>query len=217
MKESDLFKPVKKLLEDRDYVVKGEIEDIDVFAMKDDYVIGVELKKSISLKLISQATERQQACGKVYIAVPEEAKRRHMKNNPFFMELLKRLDLGLITVEGGKAFVVIESYGFDNRNTRSAKRKKKKALKEFRLRKTYKTKGGTKEKRLTHYREKVIAVALTLKAHVEASPKELREISGIYDTARILQKNYYGWFERVKHGVYRLTEKGCQELQEYIK
>ncbi len=217
MKESELYQPVKMLLEDRGYVVKGEIKDIDVFALKENYVIGVELKKIISLKLISQAIERQRICDKVYIAVPEEAKRRHLKHNPFFMELLKRLDLGLITVEAGKAFVVIESYGFDNRNTRSAKRKKKKALKEFRLRKTYKTVGGTKEKHLTHYREKVIAVALTLKANVEASPKELKTISGIHDAPRILQKNYYGWFKRVRRGVYRLTEKGCQELQRYTK
>lgn len=217
MRETNLYEPVRKLLESRGYVVKGEIRDIDVFALKEDDTIGVELKQSISLKLVSQAVERQRPCDKVYLAVPDEAIRRHVKNNPFFHQLLKRLDLGLIAVEGDQAFVVLETDHFDNRNNRSAKKKKKKVLKEFRLRKTYKTRGGTNQKRMTHYREKVIAVALTLKARIEASPKQLKAISGIHDAGRILQKNYYGWFERVRRGLYRLSDKGKDEIEHYTE
>jgi hypothetical protein len=34
-------------------------------------------------------------------------------------------------------------------------------------------------------------------------------------TTTILQANYYGWFKRVRRGVYTLTKKGEQDLEKF--
>ena len=54
MKETNLYQPVKSYLEDSGFVVKAEINQADIVAVKGDYIIIVELKLSISLKLIYQ-------------------------------------------------------------------------------------------------------------------------------------------------------------------
>ena len=45
--------------------------------------------------------------------------------------------------------------------------------------------------------------------------KALREATGCDRAGRILQDNYYGWFERVRRGVYRLTPAGEEALVQY--
>jgi len=43
---------------------------------------------------------------------------------------------------------------------------------------------------------------------------DIRAIAGT-KTASILQKDYYGWFERVKMGHYQLSYKGQEAAQVY--
>lgn len=78
-------------------------------------------------------------------------------------------------------------------------------------------KGGSKGKKLvTAYREASILIATSLQQYGPLSTKELRELgSDNKKTTSILNQNYYGWFERVKKGVYKLTEKGLEDLQQY--
>ena len=38
--------------------------------------------------------------------------------------------------------------------------------------------------------------------------RELRAGSGVFDAAPILQRNVYGWFDRVGRGTYGLTGAG---------
>ena len=58
MAETDLYRPVKQFLEAQGYVVKGEIGQCDVVAVRgDEGPVVVELKERLSLSLILQAVE----------------------------------------------------------------------------------------------------------------------------------------------------------------
>ena len=71
IQESDLYPPVKALLEGQGYEVKGEIGAADVVACRDaEEVVVVELKTGFSLSLFHQAIERQAVTDAVYVAVP---------------------------------------------------------------------------------------------------------------------------------------------------
>ena len=60
MKETDLYPPVKRYLEDQGYTVKGEIDDCDVVAVRSgDTPVVVELKLTLNLNVILQAVARQ--------------------------------------------------------------------------------------------------------------------------------------------------------------
>ena len=59
MKETDLYQPIKNYLQSQGFVVKGEIQDCDVVAVKDDLVLIVELKTSLNLTLLLQAIDRK--------------------------------------------------------------------------------------------------------------------------------------------------------------
>lgn len=111
-RESDLYAPVKQLLERLGFDVKGEIGKADIVALRPadgnavtqdetgnikDLVI-VELKTGFSLTLFHQAIERQSMTDHVYVAVPRgrgRAFQKSLKNN---ISLCSRLGLGLITV-----------------------------------------------------------------------------------------------------------------------
>jgi hypothetical protein len=66
MLETDLYQPVKSFFESQGYIVKAEINDIDILAIKEDITIAIELKVKISLKLIYQVIERQKLVDNVF-------------------------------------------------------------------------------------------------------------------------------------------------------
>mgnify|MGYP001013572129 FL=1 len=56
VRETDLYLPVKRLLEGQGYTVKGEVGAADIVAMRDgDDPVIVELKAGFSLSLFHQA------------------------------------------------------------------------------------------------------------------------------------------------------------------
>jgi hypothetical protein len=213
MKETDLFIPVKKLFLSQGFDVKAEVKDIDVIAYKKELMIGIELKTKISLKLIYQAIDRQKVLDQVYIAIPKNALYQSKSLYRNFTHLLKRLEVGLIVVDGENAEVMIETVPFDRNLSRSRYKKRKSQIdKEARLRKNHKNVGGTKGKKITRYKELVIDIGSYLLEHEKASPKDIKNNLNIEKTASILQKNYDGYFERVDRGIYQLTEKGKKEI-----
>ncbi len=213
MKETELYAPVKKLFLSQGFDVKGEVKDIDVIAYHQDLMIGVELKTKVSLKLIYQAIDRQKVLDQVYIAIPKDAIYQSKSLYRNFTHLLKRLEIGLIIVNGDSAEVIIEAVPFDRNLSRSRYKKRKTMLdKELRLRKNNKNIGGTNGKKITRYKEQVIDIGNYLISNTKASPKEIKEKTGIEKTASILQKNYDGYFERVERGIYQLTEKGKKDI-----
>src|SRR3974390_510056 len=75
--EVQLYQPVKRFLERQGYVVKGEVNDCDLVAVKDDGApLVVELKLAFNLALVLQGVRRLQLSDLVYLAVPASAGRR---------------------------------------------------------------------------------------------------------------------------------------------
>ena len=211
MKETELYTPVKQYLESIGFSVKGEIGAVDVFAMKGEQSIAVELKNQISLKLIYQAIERQKVCDDVYIAIPKKAMKSHQSNYRSFMLLLRRLSIGLMLINGEQVTILLDPSDYNL--TASKNRNKKKQLRlinEFNNRKNDLNVGGTRGQKLTAYREKAIKIAQTLKLGT-LPLKTIKQMTGVEETSSILQKNYYGWFFRVERGQYALTDKGLND------
>ena len=79
IRETELYEPVKALLEGQGYVVKGEVGDADIVAVRDgDDPVIVELKTGFSLALYHQGIARQALSDDVYLAVPR-GKGRQLK------------------------------------------------------------------------------------------------------------------------------------------
>lgn len=216
MKETDLYEPIKQFLESLGYTVKGEIGAIDIFAMKNEQSMAIELKTQITLKLIYQAVERQKIADDVYIAIPKTALKSHRNNYRSFILLLRRLGLGLMIVQNDFVHIICDPADYDLEL--SKKRNKNKHIqltKEFKNRNNDLNIGGSRGKRFTVYREKAILIAKALNEVEVMSPKQIKEKTLVLETTSILQKNYYGWFSRIDRGQYTLTGKGKEEVQTY--
>lgn len=206
MKETELYAPVKTLLNDMGYYVKAEIKSLDMVGVKPDHTVAVELKTTVTLKLIYQAIDRQKLVDEVYVAIPKTAMQSHREHFDSFELLLKRLGIGLIIVFDGYAEIKLEPKTLDlmksnQRNTR----KKKTLMNEFHERINHVNVGGTKGKILTLYREKALLIAHALLTHPGLSLSELKHYTQIENTSSILQKNVEGWFvklDRAKYGIH---------------
>ena len=125
--ESDLYAPVKALLEGQGYVVKGEVRGCDVVAVRgDEPPVIVELKRVFGLSLVLQGVDRLALSDRVYLAVGQWPKQ--MKN---VKKLCRRLGLGLLVVARERADVVLDPMPY---KPRSNKRKAGRLLGEHRRR-----------------------------------------------------------------------------------
>ena len=117
--ESDLYAPVKALLEGQGYVVKGEVRGCDVVGVRGvEPPVVVELKRAFGLGLVLQGVDRLALTDLVYLAVGAWPKQ--MKN---VRKLCRRLGLGFIVVAGTKADVVLDPAPYKPRpNKRKAGR-----------------------------------------------------------------------------------------------
>lgn len=208
MLETDLSAPVKSYLEGHGYQVNCEVKNCDIVATKDDDVIVVELKTSINLTLIVQATNRQTLSDSVYVAVPAPNKKsRHWRG---VITVLKRLELGLLLVETNPMGMTV-SKQFDPMPYQGKKnsRRRRALLTEVAERSgDYNIGGSTKTMLMTAYRENAILIAYCLSQLGPTSPKQLRQHGTGEKTTGILSNNHYDWFQRVEKGVYKLTDKG---------
>lgn len=103
MKESDLYKPIKKLLESKGYEVYAEVEPhavgnwgarADIVATNYPAVTIVEMKTSLSLDLVEQAYSWLPHAHYIYIAIPK----RNKAIPSFMLNMLKRYGIGVIEV-----------------------------------------------------------------------------------------------------------------------
>lgn len=220
--EEDLYKPVKDFFQGIGYKVNGEVKYCDITAVKDEQLIIIELKKSLSVALLSQAVNRQRTADLVYMAIPKP--KRFMLNSKWrdIIHLLRRLELGLIFVafKKGKSIVEVvqEPEPFDRtRSLNRNKGKRKLLMKEIEGRHVDLNKGGSRGKKLvTAYRENSIFIACCLELYGPLSPKKLREMgSDAKKTLNILSDNHYGWFQRLSRGLYGITDAGMEALQQY--
>jgi len=218
--EKDLYTPVKEYFENNGYVVKSEVKSCDVVAIQGKDIVITELKLSLNLDVILQAVQRQRMTEKVFIAVPIP-KKYNSKRFKNICDLLKRLEIGLILVYLKKSVsyvrVELECKNFiSNIITTYGKRKRKKLEEEFHLRHGDNNTGGvTREKLITAYRESSLHIAGLIKIHGPLSAKELKTLGADQKAYKIIYNNHYGWFERENKGIYKLTEIGMKELEEY--
>jgi hypothetical protein len=219
--EVDLYKPIQTYLVRKDYQVYGEVKDCDIAAVKGDELVVVELKLTLNVDLLIQATKRQRLTDIVYIAIPKPKYSLRSKRWTDICHLARRLELGLIVVsfsgKRSKADIILHPTPFDRRKSMQQNKRKRAALMtEINGRSAdFNVGGSNRTKIMTAYKENCIQIACYLEQLGPLSPKALVQMETGSKTSSILTKNYYGWFERIKRGVYVISEKGKQELKEY--
>lgn len=203
--ETELYGPVKALLEAQGYDVKGEIVGCDVVGVRgDEPPVIVELKRAFGLELVLQGIDRLALTDNVYLAVGAWPRR-----TDDIRRLCRRIGVGLIVVEHGRAVPVLDPLPYQPRKNR---RRTTRLLVEHHRRVGDPTSGGSVRRPImTAYRQEALRCA----ARLEDGPATLREIRTAGDVPRagpILQTNVYGWFERVGRGVYVLSPRGRAAL-----
>ncbi len=219
--ESDLYEPIRKYFSKLGYAVYGEVKNCDVTAIKEDELIIIELKKNLTVDLLVQAANRKRMTELVYIAIPKPKYNLRSKKWRDICHLIRRLEIGLILISLQKTRTNVEialsPAPFDSLKTlKLNKKKREQIIREVEGRNgDYNVGGSNKTKIMTAYKESCIQIAFLLGKLGELSPKELRSMGTGDKTASILNKNYYGWFSKVRHGVYTLNEKGKQDIQNF--
>jgi hypothetical protein len=208
--ESDLYAPVKALLEGQGYVVKGEVRGCDVVAVRaGEPPVIVELKRVFGLGLVLQGVDRLAVSDRVYLAVGQWPKQ--MKN---VRKLCRRLGLGLLVVAAERADVVLDPAPYQPRLN---KRKAGRLLGEHARRVGDPNRGGstTRVPMMTAYRQEALRCAALLADNGPMKVAALRAAADVPRAASILRSDYYGWFERVERGVYAITPAGRRGLGQF--
>ena len=213
-KETDLYAPIRAFLEEEGYQVQAEVKNCDIAAVKDGQLVIVELKKSFNLKLVYQGLERQSLTEQVFVAIPRPKKGAREKSWKDMLKLLKRLELGLLTVALDSPLQTVDVVLEPSDSIAWKNRKKREKLQaELENRQVDGNVGGmTRRKIMTAFREKSIRLACLLEKEGQVSLASLRE-RGMEDFVGILSRNYDKWFKRVGKGVYALSEKGMEALE----
>ncbi len=211
MKETELYAPVKRLLESRGFQVKAEVHACDVMAVRgNEPPIIVELKTGLTLQLIYQAIDRMALVEHVYVAiarpkraVPSEA-----------VKLCKRLGLGLMIVsKSGSVDILAEPVPY---TPRSNKNRKTALLKEFHKRKGDPNIGGsTKTKLMTAYKQDALRCLTYLNTNGPTKISDLRKNTKVDRAATILRSDYYGWFAKQSRGIYGLSKIGTKAILDF--
>lgn len=216
--EVDLYEPIAQYFTGQDYVVHGEVKDCDMTAHKEDELIIIELKKSLTVELLIQAAKRQRLTELVYIAIPKPTYRLSSQKWRNICYLMRRLELGLIIVtfrgDESQMEIVFEPKSFDRvKSMKRSKKKRDQLLAELDGRHAnYNVGGSTQTKIMTAYKENCIHIACCLARFGASSPKSLRQLGTGQKTQSVLSKNYYGWFTRIERGIYDINERGLREL-----
>jgi len=219
-----LYGPVKRFLERCGYEVKGEVRGCDLVARRgDEPAVIVELKLRFTLALVLQGIDRLRLSERVYLAVPRPSRgergarraRGVMPDAPPIRRLCRRLGLGLILVGRGTVAIVEEPVPY---RPRPAAKRAARLIAEFDRRIGDMNVGGRNRAPIvTAYRQDALRVAGALGVSGPMRVAELRALTGVADTARILQRDVYGWFARVSRGTYALSDRGFAALGQFAE
>ncbi len=205
-REVDLYSPVKALLEGQGYEVKGEVRGCDVVGVRAGAPpVIVELKLAFGLDLVLQGVDRLAMTDAVYVAVATWPRRQ-----VGVRRLLRRLGLGLIVIADGRADVVLDPVPYRPRRDR---RRATRLLGEHQRRVGDPTRGGSvRAPIMTAYRQQALR-CLALLAEGPLTLRAMRAAADVPDASSILQRDVYGWFERVARGTYILSPRGREALE----
>jgi hypothetical protein len=208
--ESDLYRPVKALLEQQGYSVKGEVLGCDVVAVRGkEPPVVVELKRTFGIGLVLQGVNRLAISDTIYLAVGTWPKKmRDVK------KLCRRLGFGLMVVAAERVDVLLDPGPY-----KPAKNKRRigRLLGEHARRVGDPNLGGssTKVPLMTAYRQQALRCASLLATNGPMKVAMLKEQADAPKAASILSSDHYGWFERVERGIYGLTPKGRAGLVQH--
>lgn len=214
--ETALYAPVKQFLEAQGYEVRGEVRGCDLVAVRGEDLVAVELKPSMNLTLVLQGLERLKVTGTVYLAIQAPSRGRPSRWHEV-QQLCHRLGLGLMTVRfttrGPRVEVICDPGPYVPRRAIGQRRL---LLGEFQQRSAdHNTGGSSRRPIVTAYREEALCLAGLLRREGPSTVKYLRETAGSPKAANILGEDFYGWFSRVRRGVYQLTPQGAEALELY--
>lgn len=227
VKETDLHAPVAGWLTEKGCEVQAEINDIDVLGVfieeSETLTIGVELKKTLNLEVIAQAVQRQKVCDVVYIAVVKQKGLLRKTRFKRSVEVLKRLNIGLLLIDFSANEISLDTYISPDYPAETRKYKKptpklkKKLLKEFNQRELSVNVGGsTRKKQMTAYKETCYEIAKQIATLGIAAPKDIINVAlTSSQKSQVLTRNYYGWFEKIARGQYKLTPEGYLALEAF--
>ncbi len=232
-KETELYAPVKSWLEGLGYEVKAEVAAADVVAVRrrlaggegrsegcypsrspeyfhqdeEQEPIIVELKLGFSLTLLQQAVARQAMSDAVYVAVPRWQGRAGWRAFKANTGLCKRLRLGVLSVRQNDGFVQVHA---DPTPFRPQKSKARRAalLSEFSRREGDPNEGGTRGKLVTAYRQDAEKLVAYLAENGPSKGAVIARATGVARATRMMADNHYGWFFRLKKGIYGLSGAG---------
>ena len=214
--ETDLYGPIKGFLEGQGYAVKGEIGRCDVVAMRgDEAPVIIEMKLRFSLELVFQAVERLAMSDRVYVAIEHGRNSLWTRRRKQILKLCRSLGIGLLTVHIERQLVEprLDPGPYHRRPDIKGRRR---LLLEFARRAGDPTSGGSSGRPvMTAYRQDALRCARELQRHGPQKLADLRLASGVERAASILQRDVYGWFDRVERGVYRLAPEGEQALSTF--
>jgi hypothetical protein len=207
--ETTLYQPVKAFIEAAGYEVKGEIGGCDLVGLSPGdppVVVICELKLSFNLELILQAVDRASICDEVWIAARVSATGRGREADKRYRDLCRRLGIGMLGVtDRGTVSVLVNSV---TPMPRTNPKRRSRLVREHQRRRGDPTLGGsTRKPIMTAYRQQALLCAEALCAG-PLRPRDIKAQAQAPDAGKILLSNVYGWFERVKPGVYQLTELG---------
>ncbi|MEL7272090.1 MAG: DUF2161 family putative PD-(D/E)XK-type phosphodiesterase [Pseudomonadota bacterium] len=207
IRETDLYAPIKTLLEGQGYEVKGEVGAADLMAVRgEEPPVIVELKTGFSLTLFHQACERLALTPHVYVAVPHGAGRRFYKSTIANRKLCRRLAIGLMTVRLKDGFVQVHCDPKPPRPVSASKRtiaRKALLLQEFSRRMGDPNRGGSaKATLMTAYRQDALRCLLVVRDHGALKASLIASLSGVDRARQIMADNHYGWFARTQRGIY---------------
>lgn len=214
MRETDLYPPVKTLLETQGYVVKSEIGAADVVAVRGgEPPVVVELKLAFSLALFHQGIARLAVSDDVYLAVAHKPGKRFARAVKDNVKLARRLGLGLMVVriEDGLVTVHCDPGPYA---PRKSKQRATRLLREFAKRSGDPNEGGqTRAGLVTAYRQDALKLAVYLFEIGASRGADVKRETGVERATQMMRDNHYGWFEKVEKGVYGLSEAGAQAVQ----
>ena len=222
-RESELYAPIKAYLESQGYAVKGEVRNCDLVARRgDEPPVIVELKQRFNLELVFQGIDRQRVADNVYLAVGVPAGQARtaiwQRRRRDILRLCRLLGLGLLAVHfGNRRTAKVEAHLDPGPyQPRKSRRSSNLLLKEFEHRVGDPNPGGVNKRPVvTAYRQDALRCATWLDTDGPLQLAVLRQASGVQRAASILQKDVYGWFQRVDRGIYTLSPKGRDALRTY--
>jgi len=216
LREADLYPALKAYLSAQGYAVKAEIGDCDIFARRgDEPPLVVEMKLTFSLALVMQGVTRQTLADTVYLAVPVSSERGWSLRYRDILALCRRLGLGLLAVDPGQGTVTAHLDPAPH-TPRHNVRKASRLLREFERRVgDPNTAGVTRTPRMTSYRQDALRCAAHLASNGPSKPACIAKATGTVRAATLMRADHYGWFDRPARGLYALSPKGEQALQDH--